>query len=189
MAGKRRYAGPLRPNEKTAAVRRRYTKKVGLNKTEKKQTKAIVNNAIKKDNALKYFDVDVSNTAVVPAVSITADKKEVSVIAFSSTSDMGPGAVQAEKYGPQDFVPLYMTRTFKDSNPVEALQKQAPNGQYVLPKRATCTFSIERVAYNVAHAQGGTPQPTPNMARSLPISYRILKIGFKNTTGTHLIHH
>jgi hypothetical protein len=187
MAGKRRFSGPLRPG--TKSVRTRVAKKPrgGLNKTEKKQTKAIVKNAIKKDNALKYFDVDVSNAAVVPAVSITADKKEVSVIAFSSTSDMGPGAVQAEKYGPQDFVPLYMTRTFKDSNPVEALQRQAPNGQFVLPKRATCTFSIERVAYNVAHAQGGTPQPTPNMARSLPISYRILKIGFKNTTGTQVV--
>ena len=45
------------------------SKKGGLNKTEKKQTKAIVQNAIKKEHTLKYFNSDDTASAAAPNTS------------------------------------------------------------------------------------------------------------------------
>lgn len=183
MPRTRKFSGPLRPG--TTSTRQRVAKKPrgGLNKVEKKQTKKIVDTAIKKTEALKYFDSQSSDNAVAPQTSTVSNKKEVSVIAFSSTTEFDNTST-ALKYGPQDYQPLYLARPFKYNDAVTELAQQALNGQNIIPKIARTSFSVERVAYAVAHAQGGTANPTPNMARSLPISYRILKIGFKAQIGT-----
>ena len=167
---------------KNRTKRFKFTRK-GLTKVEKKETKAIVKSAIKKEHVLKYFNSANTDIPVAPQVSTVSNKNQVSVIAFSSTTEYNASGA-AVKYGPQDYVPLLLARPFKESNTNPALEAQAMNGQYILPKRATTTFSIERVAYNVAHAQGGTTNPTPNMARSLPIGYRIIKVGIKAAQGT-----
>lgn len=186
MPGKRRFSGPLRPGTKSTRTRVAKKPRGGLNKTEKKQTKKIAEAVVKKEHALKYFDSNSSDNAVHPEHSTVANKKEISVIAFSSGTEFDEDGT-AIKYGPQDYIPLYLSRPFKDTNTDNALSAQALSSQYAIPKRATCSFSIERVAYAVAHAQGGTANPTPNMARSLPISYRIVKVGFKNVAGTQTV--
>lgn len=164
-------------------VSKKPIKKYGLNKTEKKQVDTKIKSAIRKTNSLKYFDSYASDNAVAPQFSSVSNKKEISVIAFSSTTEFAPDG-SALKYGPQDYQPLYLSRPFKDTNATAALAEQAMDGQFCLPKQAVTRFSIERVAYTVGHAPGGTPIPSPNMARSLPISYRIIKIGIKAMKGT-----
>ncbi len=68
----RKFAGPLKPG--TTSIK-------GLNKTEKKQTKAIVKNAIKKEHTLKYFDSDNTATASAPNTSTVGSAlKQVSVL-------------------------------------------------------------------------------------------------------------
>lgn len=178
----RAIQGPLRPGEQ-----RRYLLKVkkkgGLNKTEKKQVDSKIKSAIRKTNSLKYFNSQSSDDAVAPAPSTISNKQEISVIAFSSTTEYDDTGA-ALKYGQQEYQPLLLSRPFKDSNTTPALAEQAMDGQFCLPKSAVTRFSIERVAYAVAHAQGGTANPTPNMARTLPISYRIIKLGIKAMKGT-----
>jgi hypothetical protein len=153
-----------------------------LNKTEVKQTKQIVKTAIKKEHALKYFHSQDSDNALSPTVSGVSNRNQVSVVAFSSTTEFDNNSA-AEFYGTQELQPLYLARPFKPTSG-DALKEQALNGQNCIPKIARSTFSIERVAYAVAHAQGGTTNPTPNMARSLPIGYRIIKVGYKPSAGT-----
>lgn len=183
MARTRKFSGPLRPG--TTSTRTRVAKKPrgGLNKVEKKQTKKIVAQAIKKEHSLKYFNSQSSDNAVAPKVSAVSNKKEVSVIAFSSTTEFDNQGTEL-LYGDVSYQPLYMTRPFKTANADESLRAQSLSGQNAIPKVARTQFSIERVAYAVAHAQGGTANPTPNMARSLPIGYRIIKVGFKAQIGT-----
>jgi hypothetical protein len=90
---------------------------VGLNKTEKKQTKAIVESAIKKEHTLKYFDVDTTATANAPATSAQANTlKQISVIGYSSTTNEN-NAGETQSYGSQAFVPLFLARPFKENNP------------------------------------------------------------------------
>jgi len=62
MPRPRKFAGPLRPG--TSSTRQRVAKKPrgGLNKTEKKQTKQIVDSAIKKEHVLNIL------TAIQPMV-------------------------------------------------------------------------------------------------------------------------
>lgn len=182
----RKFSGPLQKGKRSAKVPKKQPRG-GLNKTEKKQTKKIAEAVVKKVNALKYFDSNSSDNAVHPEHSIVANKKEISVIAFSSGTEFDEDST-ALKYGPQDYVPLYLSRPFKDTNTDTALASQKVSSQYAIPKRATCSFSIERVAYQIADRFGGTaPTPDPLLARTLPISYRIVKIGFKNTAGTQTV--
>ncbi len=152
----------------------------GLNKTEKKQTKKIVAAAIKKEHALKYFNSDGTTEARAPTVSAVGNTKEVSVIGFSSTTEFDNTGT-AVKFGSQDLHPLHLSRPFKENAPEEALAEQALDGQYCLPKIARTSFSIERVAYRVGISGSAVDV---NMARSLPISYRILKVGYKAQIGT-----
>jgi hypothetical protein len=172
---------------KKTLVRARMTnyKRGGLNKTEKKETKKIVNAAIKKEHTLKYFDSNSTDgsPAIAPAITVVGNNKEVSCVAFSSTTEFdNTGA--AVKFGPQDYVPLNLAKPFKENNADESLNAQALNGQYCLPKRATTTFSIERVAYEVA--LGGIAIDK-KIAHSLPIYYRIIKVGIKATQGSAVV--
>jgi hypothetical protein len=164
----------------------RKEKRAGLNKTEKKQTKQIVKAAIKKEHVLKYFDSKSTNgdAAISPQVTTVGNNKEVSVVAFSSTTEFdNQGA--AVKFGPQDYVPLNLAKPFKENNADESLNAQALNGQYIIPKRATTTFSIERVGYKVPF--DGDVNPDSNAARSLSIYYRIIKVGIKATQGNQIV--
>ena len=156
--------------------------KAGLNKTEKKQTKAIVESAIKKEHTLKYFDVDTTATAAVPAVSAQAQAlKQISCIGYSTTTNEN-NAGETQSYGSQAFVPLYLARPFKENNPTSELATNALNGQYILPKMAKTQFSMERVAFTV---QGdGSSAIDPDMAFTLPVHYRIIKLEIKAQQGT-----
>jgi hypothetical protein len=178
------------PGKKSAYVKgaRKNKPKGGLNKTEKKQTKKIVAAAIKKEHVLKYFNSNSYDNGQAPQTSnATNAKQEVSVIAFSSTTEFGLTSAQGQvavKYGQQDYKPLYLSRPFKENNNSEALAAQALNGQYCLPKTARSCFSIERVRYVVPSIHNNDANPTPTLAHSLPISYRIIKVGFKASAGT-----
>jgi hypothetical protein len=120
---------------------------------------------------------------VAPDVTTVGNIKECSVIGFSSTTEFN-NAGAAVLYGQTEYIPLNLARPFKENDTDESYAAQALNGQYCLPKMAKASFSIERVPYFVAHAQGGTANPTPNMARSLPVHYRIIKVGIKAVQGT-----
>ena len=181
MPGKRgrprKFSGPLRKGQ---------TSIKGLNKTEKKQTKQIVDSAIKAEHVLKYFNSNSTggSAAISPQITTVGNNKEVSVVAFSSTTEFdNTGA--AVKFGPQDYVPLNLAKPFKENNADESLNAQALNGQYVLPKRATTTFSIERVHYAVPYDDNFLPLTTA--ARSLPIYYRIIKVGIKAQQGNAIV--
>ena len=170
------------PFAKKLAARR---KKAGLNKTEKKQTKAIVASAIKKEHTLKYFNSTSTDgsAAIAPSITTVGNNKEVSVVAFSSTTEFNNSGA-AVLFGPQEYVPLHLARPFKENNTDESLNAQALNGQYCLPKRATTTFSIERVAYEIGFA---TQPPDEHLAHSLPIYYRIIKVGVKAQQGNAIV--
>ena len=166
-----------------AKARAKRAARSGLNKTEKKQTKAIVESAIKKEHTLKYFDVDTTFTAAAPAVSQQSNAlKQISVIGYSSTTnENNAGATQS--YGSQAFVPLFLARPFKENNPTSELATNALNGQYILPKMAKTQFSMERVAYVVGTAN--SPQSADDdMGETLPIHYRIIKVEIKAQQGT-----
>ena len=167
-----------RSGAKTKVLR---SPRAGLNKTEKKQTKKIVAAAIKKEHALKYFNSDGTTAARSPTSSAVGNIKEVSVIGYSSTTQFDNGG-SAVKYGSQDLAPLLLSRPFKNNAATEQHAEQALDGQYCLPKIARTAFSIERVAYNVGHDT--TSVLLPKAARTLPISYRIIKVGFKAQIGT-----
>ncbi len=186
MPRPRKFAGPLRPG--TSSTRQRVAKKPrgGLNKTEKKQTKQIVETAIKKEHVLKYFNSNSTGggAAISPEITTVGNNKEVSVVAFSSTTEFdNTGA--AVKFGPQDYVPLNLAKPFKENNADESLNAQALNGQYIIPKRATTTFSIERVAFAVGTDANNDPPLLA--AHSLPIYYRIIKVGIKAQQGNAIV--
>ncbi|AXQ65806.1 MAG: putative capsid protein [Cressdnaviricota sp.] len=178
---------PAKLTGKRLTVRiRKPRKKAGLSKVEKKQTKAIVASAIKKEHVLKYFDSNSTggSPAISPQITTVGNNKEVSVVAFSSTTEFdNTGA--AVKFGPQDYVPLNLAKPFKENNADESLNAQALNGQYIIPKRATTTFSIERVFHK--EESDATADMDPNAARTLPIYYRIIKVGIKATQGTQTV--
>ena len=157
-----------------------------MNKTEKKQTKQIVDSAIKAEHVLKYFNSSSTDggAAISPQTTTVGNNNEVSVVAFSSTTEFD-NAGAAVKFGPQDYVPLHLARPFKENNADESLNAQALNGQYVLPKRATTSFSIERVHYDVPVDENLSPDI--NAARSLPIYYRIIKVGIKAQQGNAIV--
>lgn len=170
---------------KTAA----FQKKHGLNKTEKKQVEKKIKSAIKKEHTLKYFDAGNADGTEVyaPAVSSSSGTdvlKEVSVIGYSSTTNEN-NLGEVQKYGSANFVPLYLARPFKEANSDETLAPNALNGQYCLPKMAKCSFSIERVGYVVPH-DDNVDLPD-NIAFTLPITMRIIKVGIKATQGTQTI--
>jgi hypothetical protein len=170
----------------TVRIKKPTKSKKGLSKVEKKQTKAIVASAIKKEHTLKYFDSNSTggSAAISPQITTVGNNKEVSVVAFSSTTEFdNTGA--AVKFGPQDYVPLNLAKPFKENNGDESLVAQALNGQYIIPKTARTTFSIERVAYAVGIDSDVSPDVSA--ARSLPIYYRIIKVGITATQGNQIV--
>lgn len=170
--------------EKRMKARIAAAKRGGLNKTEKKQTKKIVDAAIKKEHVLKYFDSASNEDAVSPNTSsVSGTKQEVSVLAYSSTTEFDDEGAEI-KYGRQAYQPLYLSRPFKESNANASLEAQKLNGQYALPKTARTCFSIERVSYVVPSIHNSQTNPANDLAHSLPISYRIIKFGFKASAGT-----
>lgn len=156
----------------------------GLNKTEKKQVDSKIKSALKSEHVLKYFNSQSTDDAVSPAPTVIGNKKQVSVIAFSSTTEFNNAGV-AQKYADQEYQPLYLARPFKENDADEALAAQALNGQYCLPKRATTSFSIERVAMEVPHDTTDVTQI--RMSETLPISYRIIQVGIKAQQGTQVV--
>lgn len=158
----------------------------GLNKTEKKQTKAIVKNAMKKEHTLKYFDSDDTNTAAAPAVStIPGTLRQVSVLAYSSTTNVNDaGTVQ--RYGQQNVIPLELAKPFREDETNTVLRENAPNGNTVQPKIAKASFSIERVFNSIPIIPGGAPpvNPPEQSANNLPITFRVIKVEFKTAVGT-----
>lgn len=170
----RKFAGPLRPG--TTSIK-------GLNKTEKKQTKAIVKNAIKKEHTLKYFNSDNTFTAAAPNTSTVGSAlKQVSVLAYSSTTDKNDQN-ETQKYGSQNIIPFFLARPFREDEGDTVLRENAPNGNTVAPKIARVAFSIERVCHTEGYI--ADPQnPPDDAAHNLPITIRMMKIQFKTQVGT-----
>ena len=194
MPRPRKFSGPLRPGTKSTRTRVAKKPRGGLNKVEKVQTKQIVASAIKKTTTLKYFNSSAAgNTAQHPAISNQGGGqhlKEVSVIGYSSTTnENAAGTVQ--KYGSLDIVPLYLSRPFKEfesdgttltDEKVRGFRLDAYN---CMPKVARTMFSIERVAYEVDYdTDTGTAL---EMARTLPIMCRMIKVSFKQQSGTQQV--
>nr|QNG40961.1 capsid protein [Pygoscelis antarcticus]QNG41049.1 capsid protein [Pygoscelis antarcticus]QNG41051.1 capsid protein [Pygoscelis antarcticus] len=174
----------IRINTKKAKAR--ALAKKGLNKVEKVQTKSMIKSAIKAEHVLKYFDSNSTggSPAIAPQITSVGNNKEVSVVAFSSTTEFdNVGA--AVKFGPQDYVPLNLAKPFKENNADESLNAQALNGQYIIPKRATTTFSMERVRYAISNSANSAVDV--QMAHSLPIYYRIIKVGIKAQQGNAIV--
>lgn len=167
-----------------AAMRiQRVVRKRGLNKTEKKQTKQIVERAIKQEHTLKYFDVDRTFTAAAPAVSTNVNTlKQISVLGYSSTTNENNAGV-VQKYGQQDIIPLYLARPFKQNGPDAELTPNALNGQYCLPKMARVQFSMERV-YMMSSLTNTYTTPHAEAAETLPMHYRIIQVEIKAQQGT-----
>lgn len=154
----------------------------GLNKSQKKDTKQIVERAMKNEHTLKYFDVDTTFTAAAPAVSTNVNTlKQISVLGYSSTTNENNAGV-VQKYGQQDIIPLYLARPFKANGPDAALTPNALNGQYCLPKMARVQFSMERVAYQVGYDTDSNVDV--DMAETLPLHYRIIQVEIKAQQGT-----
>nr|QNG41073.1 capsid protein [Pygoscelis antarcticus] len=153
-----------------------------LNKTEKKQTKTIVENAIKKEHTLKYFNSDDTFTALGPNTSTVGSAlKQVSVLGYSSTTAKNNQGV-TQKYGSQNIFPLLLAKPFARIPDDAVSTTNAPNGNTLLPKIARTAFSIERVRYAVGVDTNNTPDAAA--ARALPITIRVIKVGFKTQVGT-----
>jgi hypothetical protein len=168
-----------------AAMRiQRAVRKRGLNKTEKKQTKQIVKNALKAEHALKYFNSDDTDSAAAPARStVGGSLNQVSVLAYSSTTALNDAGVQ-QKYGQQNVIPLDLAKPFRNDETNSVLAENAPNGNTVAPKIAKASFSIERV-FSLFPREDTTVDIAPaNSANNLPITFRIVKIEFKTAVGT-----
>ena len=173
-----------KPTAKQRAKMRKFQqrKRAGLNKTEKKETKKIVDAAIKKEHTMKYFDSDNTQTAAAPNTSTVGTAlKQVSVLGYSSTTAKNDQGV-TQKYGPQDIIPFFLAKPFREDEADTVLRENAPNGNTVAPKVAKASFSVERVRYSVGVDL--TNNPDIEAARSLPITIRMIKIGFKTQVGT-----
>ena len=169
----RKFSGPLCKGQ---------TSIKGLNKTEKKQTKQIVETAIKKEHTLKYFNSDGTFTALAPNTSTVGSAlKQVSVLGYSSTTAKNSANVTL-KYGSQELFPLLLAKPFAGVADDAVSTTNAPNGNTVIPKIARVAFSIERVRYAVPY--DNTDAPDLLAARSLPITIRVIKVAFKTQVGT-----
>lgn len=162
---------------------RNQIKRSGLNKTEQKQTKSMIATAIKKEHTLKYFDSDDTSDASAPNVSTVGSAlKQVSVLGYSSTTaknDQG----ETLKYGSQEIIPFFLAKPFREDEGSTVLRENAPNGNTVAPKVAQASFSVERVCNNVVY-EGTVSSPPDDSAHNLPITIRMIKIGFKTQVGT-----
>jgi hypothetical protein len=173
------------PIKRKIRVSKKPTKRrIKVSKPAKKEIKEVVQNELKKEHALKYFDAQSNDVAVAPLPSAQAlALKQVSVIGYSSTTPFDEAGATLH-YGPNELQGLYLTRPFKESNTTDALSQQALNGQYCAPKMAVARYSIERVFFRQP-VETGDDLP-PDMAATLPISYRIIKVGFKASNQTQM---
>lgn len=187
---RKNYSKSSRYTRKTGGGKRllykgkRILRGVGLNKTEKKQVDKKIKRAIKSQHALKYMDVAnyTGNEVYAPALStVSGALKQVSGVAFSTTTNQNVSG-ETLNFSGASLVPLYLTRPFKESDGDDDESPNALNGQYIIPKVARVNFSIERVCYPIGHSSGtGLPD---DIARTLPISIRILRVGFKTAQGS-----
>lgn len=177
----RKFSGPLKKGQ---------TSIKGLNQNEKAQVDKKIDSAIRKMSTLKMYNASASgNTPQHPQPSAVTGGQhvtEVSCIGYSSTGNANnavPAVVQ--KYGPQNIVPFFLSRPYKEDNTDVKLKGFALENYYVFPKTARAMFSIERVAYLVDDG-GGTPagEIDAKAARSLPIMCRMVKFTFKTQSGT-----
>lgn len=177
----RKYAGPKMKDG-------RFYSKKGLNKTEKTETKQIVKREIAKNQHVKYFNslsVEAGEDPQAPAVSAVATAlKQVSVIGYSSTTNKNAAGV-TQQYGSQNIRELFLARPFKEGATDPELSPNALNGQYCLPKTARTDFCIERVGFNVDTQ--ATNDPVTEAAEALPISFRVVRIGFKAQAGNQVV--
>ena len=98
---------------------------------------------------MKYFNSDDTATAAAPNTSTVGSAlKQVSVLGYSSTTDENDQGT-TQKYGPQNIIPFYLARPFREDEGDTVLRENAPNGNTVAPKVAKASFSIERVRYAV----------------------------------------
>ena len=174
-----------KPTAKQRAKMRRFQqKRAGLNKTEKKETKSIVENALKKEHTLKYFDSDDTATASAPNTSTVGSAlKQVSVLGYSSTTNKNDQG-ETQKYGSQDIIEFQLAKPFREDEGNTVLRENAPNGNTVAPKVAKASFSIERVRCAVQMLDALSSAPALNSGETLPITIRMIKIGFKTQVGT-----
>jgi hypothetical protein len=171
----RKFSGPLQKGK---------TSIKGLNKTEKKETKTIVENAIKKEHTLKYFNSDNTFTARGPNTSTVGSAlKQVSVLGYSSTTAKNSADV-TQKYGSQDIFPLLLAKPFAGIADDAVSTTNHPNGNTLIPKVARVAFSIERVRFVVPLADTLTSTPSALSGRVLPITIRVIKVAFKTPVGT-----
>lgn len=180
----RKFAGPKMSSGK-------FKSKVGLNKVEDKQVDSKIKSAIKATQTLKYFNGSAAgNTPQHPEPTTEVGGqvlKEVSVIGYSSTTNENSAGVK-QKYGPQDIVPLFLSRPFKEfeadgtTKTDEKVRGFRLDAYHAMPKSARTMFSIERVAYEVDY--DGDTGTALEMARTLPIMCRMIKVGFKQQAGT-----
>jgi hypothetical protein len=165
----------------------RPKKKTGLNKTEKKQTKAIVKREISKNQHVKYFNslsVEGGEDPQNPLpTNVVGSLRQVSVIGYSSTTNKNSDN-DTLLYGRQNIRELFLARPFKKADPDTDESPNALNGQYCLPKSAKMQMSIERVGFNVDTE--ATNDPVQEATEALPISFRVVKISIKAQKGNQI---
>ena len=184
MPRTRKFSGPLRPGTKSTRTFVAKKPRGGLNKTEKKQTKTIVANAIKKEHTLKYFNSDNTFSALGPAESTVGSAlKQVSVLGYSSTTAKNSAGV-TQKYGSQNIFPLLLAKPFAGIDDDAVSTTNHPNGNTLIPKIARTAFSIERVGHSASMLDALSSAPDLLTARTLPITIRVIKVGFKTQVGT-----
>jgi hypothetical protein len=180
------YMAVKRKIKVSKATKQNYSKR-GLNKTEKKQTKAIVKREIAKNQHVKYFNslsVEGGEDPQAPQVSnVVGALRQVSVIGYSSTTNKDSDDATL-LYGRQNLRELFLSRPFKAGDPDTDESPNALNGQYCLPKSAKMQMSIERVGFNVDTE--ATNDPVQEATEALPISFRIVKVSIKAQKGNQI---
>ena len=155
-----------------------------LTKTQKKETKQIVKNALKNEHSLKYFNSNNNDAALAPAISTTPGSlNQVSVLGYSSTTALNDAGALT-RYGQQPIIALNLAKPFRQDETDTVLAENAPNGNMVAPKIAKAAFSIERVFSLFARDDATTDVAPANAANNLPITIRLIKVEFKTSVGT-----
>lgn len=154
MPGKRRFAGPLQPGQKSVRTRMPKAKR-GLNKIERKEVKAIINTKAES----KYFEAAESlQGQALKVQSSTATNQEIMVRAFT----VGPGgiAVSDNVYGYEAtggagraITPMFMARTFDVNSTDSDYQSQVPVGKTVSTAMCRTTWRLHRNKVDTSDAE------------------------------------
>lgn len=146
-----------------------YKKKSGLNKTEKKQVKAIINRQAES----KYFNVTPisqlkgSGDAGVEMILARAGYPQMRVLGFQTGNGLQTDNT-AIQYGISDITALNLARTFAagDANGYDV------EGSYVTPSLALSTFNIQRLYLDTTNGSDQALECTPYLVRMLRLSPR-----------------